>query len=399
MRITRRRTRFTLAAVAIVSLFLAASCGSSASPGNGGGSTGASQGATGASGTPSATGAGGSSGAGSQKFAGQTLTVACWQSYGCDDPAILAGFKKLTGATVKNVFYTSEDGLLQLLRQGGTGKIDVALPNLEYTVKGYNEGLFQPIDTSKISSWDDIVPKLRQVDAVDYQGKVISVPWMTGETSLVVNPDKVKPVPDSWSVLWDSSSAGKVGFFDDPTTAIMTAALYLGEDPLNPDLTKVKAALLQLKKNTRVIWSSGDEWNKAYLSDSITMGNLWSSQAVKLKLDGKPIDYIVPKEGTVAWVDAWTIVKNAPHLDLAYAWIDYLTGKDSYLAWSLEENPSNLPPLSTNQKAYAALPAKFKERHPDSGIFTDPSKVAFQEGISTDLLNQWTQTWQAVKAG
>lgn len=389
------RSRVALALSAIVPLVVVSACGSST-----GAQASSGQSAAQSSGTVQTSQKSLDTGGGAgQKFAGQTVVVACWQSYGCDDPAVQAGFKKLTGANVKTVFYTSEDGLLQMLRQGGTGKIDVALPNLEYTVKGYNEGLFEPIDTSKISSWNDILPKLRKVEAVDYKGKVIAAPWMTGETSLVVNPDKVKPVPDSWSILWDPSSAGKVGFFDDPTTAIMTAALYLGEDPLNPDLDKVKDALLHLKKNTKVIWSSGDEWNKAYLSDSITMGNLWSSQAVKLKLDGKPVNYIVPKEGTVAWVDAWTLVKNAPHPDLAYAWIDYLTSQDSYLAWSLEESPTNLPPLSTNQKAYAALAAKFKDRHPDSGIFTNPEKVAFQEGISTDLLDKWTQTWQAVKAG
>jgi spermidine/putrescine-binding protein len=340
-----------------------------------------------------------SSGNGASNFAGKTLTVACWQSYGCDDPAILKGFKKQTGANVKLVYFTSEDGLLQMLRQGGTGKIDVALPNLEYTVKGYNEGLFEPIDTSKISTWNQILPKLRSVDAVTYQNNVIAVPWMTGETSLVVNPKDVNPIPDSWSVLWDAASKGKVGFFDDPTTAIMTAALYLGEDPQNPDIDKVKQALLALKNNTRVIWSSGDEWNKAYMSGSVTMGNLWSSQAVKLNQTGHPIQYIVPKEGTVAWVDAWTVVKGTSQPDLADAWIQYLTSKDAYLAWSLEDNPDNTPPLSTNKTAFDALPAKYKRRHPDSGIFTDPGKIAFQEGISTEKLDEWTQAWQAVKAG
>ena len=382
MRVKKVRSWALLAVSAIVSLGTITACGSS--PSAGGGSS-------------SPTGAAGNGAA--QQFAGKTLTVACWQSYGCDDPAILNNFKKMTGANVKLVYFTSEDGLLQMLRQGGTGKIDVALPNLEYTVKGYNEGLFQPIDTSKISTWNQILPKLRKVEAVKYHGKVIAVPWMTGETSLVVNPNDVHPVPDSWSILWDASSQGKVGFFDDPTTAVMTAALYLGEDPQNPNLDKVKNALQALKKNTRVIWSSGDEWNKAYLSGSITMGNLWSSQAVKLNQAGHPIQYIVPKEGTVAWVDAWTIVKGTSQPDLAEAWVEYLTSKDAYLAWSREDNPDNLPPLSTNKAAFDALPAKYKKRHPDSGIFTAPHSIAFQEGISTDLLNKWTQVWQAVKAG
>jgi spermidine/putrescine-binding protein len=45
-------------------------------------------------------------------FTGKTLTVASWQNYGADDPATLKMFTDMTGATVKNVFFTSEDGLL-----------------------------------------------------------------------------------------------------------------------------------------------------------------------------------------------------------------------------------------------------------------------------------------------
>ena len=77
-------------------------------------------------------------------FKGKTLTVASWQNYGADDPATLKMFTDMTGATVKNVFFTSEDGLLQMLRQGGVGQIDACLPNLQYVLPGAQRSVEQP---------------------------------------------------------------------------------------------------------------------------------------------------------------------------------------------------------------------------------------------------------------
>ncbi len=204
-------------------------------------------------------------------FKGKTLTVASWQNYGADDPATLKMFTDMTGATVKNVFFTSEDGLLQMLRQGGVGKIDVCLPNLQYVLPGAQQSLFASVDTAKVTTWKDLEPRFADDPSIRLDCKVYATPWVQGATSLAVNPAAFPTPPKSWKVLWEPSSQGKVGFFDDPTTAIMTAALYLGDDPQKPDLAKVRQALLDLKKNVKLFWSSGDDWNKAYATGAITI--------------------------------------------------------------------------------------------------------------------------------
>lgn len=337
-------------------------------------------------------------GSGDKPFSGQTLLVACWQDYGCDDTAVQAAFEEKTGAKVETVFFTSEDGLLQMLRQGGVGKIDVALPNLQYIGLGAEQGLFQPLDKSQIATWDDIAPQFRDLPSLSSNGELYAVPWTTGSTSLAINPDKVKPVPDSWSVLWDPSSKGKVAFYDDPTTAIMTAALYLGEDPQDPDLGKVKKALLDLKKNTVVNWASGDEWDKAFIAESITMGNLWGGHALYLQDQGVKLSYVFPKEGAIGWIDAWTMVKDAPHPELAYEWINFMTGPASTTAWVGHNDPVNTPALPTNVAAFNGLTEEQRTRH--FGTVDYPSyAVAMQAGIPNDRLAAWTDVWQEVKAG
>ncbi|MCB8882036.1 extracellular solute-binding protein [Acidisoma cellulosilytica] len=330
-------------------------------------------------------------------FKGQALTVASWQNYGADDAATIKMFEDMTGATVKNVYFTSEDDLLQMLRQGGMGKIDVVLPNLEYVATGAQQSLFQPVDTSKVHSWSMLEERFSADPSIRLNGQVYAVPWVQGATSLAVNTD-VHPTPTSWKVLWDPANKGKVGFFDDPTTAIMTAALYLGEDPQNPDLAKVRTALLALKDNVKLFWSSGDDWNKAFTTGEITMGNLWSGLAGTLKTNGHPLDFIFPDDGTVVWGDTWAIVSKTPHLDLAYAWINFLTSPAYFTQWIGSPGPNQELAVPVNTDAVKALPQAAADKLMAGPLLNYKGKVALQTGISPAALKKWTQLWEDVKA-
>jgi spermidine/putrescine-binding protein len=349
----------------------------------------------GSSSSKSSSGSSGSTGSKS----GGTLTVLCWKAYGCDDPWAVKQFEKQTGAKVKFVYMNSEDGMLQTLQQGGVGKIDVALPNLEYVLPGVTRGVFQAIDQSKITTWSQLSPQFTKLASLRSNGQLYAVPWVQGATSLAVNPDVVKPAPDSWSVLWNPANKGKVAFYDDPTTAIMTAALYLGENPQDPNLDKIRAALQKLKGNSKVFWASADDWTKPYSTHAITMGNLWSGLAGTLKANGQPVDFIFPKEGTVRWGDNWAIVKDAPDIDLAYKWINFMTSKKYFVHWISQPGPNQQLAVPVNTAAVKALPADASDKLSAGRLLTYNGPAAFQAGIPLDRLQQWTQLWEEVKAG
>ena len=333
-----------------------------------------------------------------QTFKGKTLTVASWQNYGADDPDTIKMFEDMTGAKVKNVYFTSEDGLLQMLREGGVGKIDVALPNLEYVLPAAQQALIAPIETSKIKTWASFVPRFAEDPSIRLKGEVYAAPWVQGATSLAVNPAAFPEPPKSWGLLWDPSSQGKVGFFDDPTTAIMTAALHIGENPQEPDLQKVREALLALKKNVRLFWSSGDDWNKAYTSGAITMGNLWSGLAGTLNTNGHAVSFIFPDEGTVVWGDTWTVVKDTPNPDLAYAWINFLTSPEYFGQWIGKPGPNQELAVPVNMEAVKALPKATADKLMANRLIGYQGKVALQTGVAPAALKKWTQLWEDVKA-
>jgi spermidine/putrescine transport system substrate-binding protein len=325
------------------------------------------------------------------RAADRRLLVANWQGYGSDLPWVVEGFKKETGATVVHQYYDSEQAMLQLLRNGGVGQIDVALPNLMYIKPAVKGGLLEKLDTAKLTNYGSILPKLRETTLID--GEAFTVPYAWGSNELFYNAAMVKTPLDSWKALWEPQFAGRVAFVDDPTASIFIAALALGQDPYNPNLDEVTKSLMALKQNLKLLYSSGDDCIKAYLNNSVTVGEIYSDAAGRLSTQTPTIVGLSPKEGAIGWVDTWGIVKNAPSPDLAYAWLDYMTSLPFQLRWA--ETPTGSP-IPTSGPAIKALPPALAKR-----MGADPSRLdnmVMQKDVPEDKLSDWLELWQTVKA-
>lgn len=322
------------------------------------------------------------------------LIVANWQGYGSDADYAVKKFEEENNCEVIHQYFDSEEALLNMLRQGGLGEIDVCLPNMAYVAIGKREDMFTPLDTSKLKNYADLREDLCDVaDIKGEKGEVLGVPWTWGTTSLGYNAEAVGKEITSWSALWDPAYKGKIAYFDDHTTAILIAALYSGEDPENPDLNKIKETLLELKANAKLFWSSYDSFAKPYSAGEIVMGSVWSGAATQLNATGEKIEYIYPEEGTVAWVDYWSIPKNAPNEDLAYKWIDWMTSVEfqSTYAADLEAQP----PIPTNNKVFDVLSDDVK-----AALYVEdlPEILAFQKELPADINQAWLDLWNEVKA-
>jgi spermidine/putrescine transport system substrate-binding protein len=322
------------------------------------------------------------------------FVVANWEDYGSDAPWVVRYFEKTYHCIIRPVYYDSEEQALNILRTGGVGKVDVILPNLEYVRPAAQEGLLQPIDVSRLPNYKDLYPTLQSQPYDRLDGKVYGVPWMWGTTGLAYNTKVVKTRLDSWAALWNPKFKGRIGFYSDPTTAIMIAALYLGENPYHPNLAKVKAALIRQKALDRLYWTSASDWQHAFQSGAIVVGSLWSGLAGTDYGDKWPIAYVIPKQGAVGWVDNWAIVKDAPQQRLAYDWINYMISlqfQERY-AYDLAQEP----PAPSNRLVASHLSAKIKDI-----IGLHPSwlpHLILQRAMPAAQLAQWTDLFQAVES-
>jgi spermidine/putrescine transport system substrate-binding protein len=326
---------------------------------------------------------------------GRSLVVSNWNDYGTDISWAVEAYEEQTGAQLVHQYFNSPEELLTTLRSGGVGEIGVAMINVAFMAEAVEEGLVVPIDLSRLQNADELSDDLLAEPDLTHDGELYGVPWVWGSTSLAYNEEAFPDGIDSWEALWDPANAGDVGFFDDAATAVMTAALYLGEDPYDPDLDAVREALLDLKGNTQLFWSSADDWLRAFQSGSVTLGNLWSGLAGTQLGAGDPIVYVVPQEGAVGWLDTLAIVADAPDEDLAYAFIDWMISAEFQTGWAEDEERSS--PAPANATVHPNLDAEVADR-----IQSDPAALdtlTVQRGIPQDVLQQWTELWQEVKAG
>ncbi|HEV7184831.1 MAG TPA: extracellular solute-binding protein [Leifsonia sp.] len=327
-----------------------------------------------------------------------TLTVAIWKGYGADLPWVATEFKKETGATIKFQYIDSEANQLQLVSKAN-GAIDVALPNIQYIGTGIQQGIFHPLDTSKLTNYPDIYSQLSGRKEIRKGSDLYGIPWTWGSTGLFYDSSKVTPTPDSLSVLWDPKYKGQIALIDDPTVLVPITALYLGEDPQNPDMAKVTPALQKLKDNAKLTYSSTDDLAKAIASGSVVAG-IGNSDGVGGLIAGHVtgatnFKYEIAKEGAVGWIDNWAISAKTKNLDLAYKWLNYMTSKQFLGTWT--DDPADASPAPANKKVVASLKSTTLDR-----LQANPNKIsslALQLPEPAARLQSWVDAWTQVKAG
>lgn len=323
------------------------------------------------------------------------LVVANWKGYATDQEYGADVFEELYDCEVEHYYFNSLEELMQTLKAGGVGEIDVVNINPLYINAYRNAGVLQPVEVDQLENYGQLMESFRDIDEVKGEaGEIYGVPWVWGSTALGYNPEKVEGEITSWEDVWGDKYAGKVGYFDEYYTAILTAALYLEEeDPYNPDLDRVKDALLELKAKTKTYWSSYDDWFKAYKSGEVVIGNLWSGAASQLLMEGTPIAYTYPEEGSVGWCDYWCLVKDSPNKDLAMKWIDFATGEDFQTAMATDEVQANTP---TNKDVIDSLTDEQKKNlfiYPEA-----PDNLALSLPQTEEQRQEWLNLWNDIKA-
>ncbi len=342
----------------------------------------------------SMTACGGGSDSGSADSGEKTkLYVVNWKDYASDDEELMAAFEKEYNCEIVNTYMDSDEDLLTMLKTGAEGEIDVCLPNCTILPAAIEGGYLEQIDTSKIENFEKLFDRFKtQKECLDADGNMYAVPFVWGSTAIAYNTDDVKEAPKSMKVLFDETYSGKIAFRDDYNDAIMAAAIVLGQDPNNPsDLDAIKDLLIQQKKLNKTYWQTGDEFSKLFANKQVSVGLMRSGQSATMKQDGQPIGFVVPEDGAIGWVDNWAIAKSSENKELAYAFINYMIGKDVQYGWASKGGPS-----PANQEAADAIDPEYAA----SCAMDEASlnRLVFMEYRTPEVKKAWNDVWTEVKA-
>ncbi len=324
-------------------------------------------------------------------FSAGKITVLNWQGYGTDEAWSIKAFAEKTGIEVVHDYYSSESEMLTKLRTN-PGAYDLVVLNAARCAQATAEDLLQPIDFSKVPNAATIDANLRSNANFLKDGKGYAVPWVWGMTSLAIRDGM--PVPDSYKVLADPAYKGRVAMDDDAVICVAAGALMTGQDMNNPkDLGAIRDALKSIKPNVKLLWSTEDQWNKSFAAKEFDLSLFWSGGSVRSKRNSKlPVDFVVPKEGGIGWVDGLGIPASAPNAEGALVFANWLIDPIFYLEWATKVGA----PASSNSAALASLPADDLSRQVHKPEYL--KTMGIMSALPDDRREAFNNLWQEVKA-
>jgi spermidine/putrescine transport system substrate-binding protein len=238
------------------------------------------------------------------------------------------------------VFGGSEEGLTKML---AGYVVDVAHPCNQAIPRWIATGLFQPLDTSRLSNWPNIMPELWNLEGNVVDGKPYMAPWDWGRTSITYRTDLVdlQGKEESWGILWDERYKGRLSMLASAGDSWWCGAIYAGVDfkdiASEEGFKKVAAIMRKQRPLIRIYTDDETTLEQALASGELVAAMTWDSSAVKLKGEGIPVTFANPKEGALTWVCGVMMHKDAPHPDKAYDLVDALLSTEAG-QWLIGEN-------------------------------------------------------------
>lgn len=324
-------------------------------------------------------------------WAAETITVLNWQGYGTDESWALEEFTRQTGIGVQHDYFNSEAEMITKLRTN-PGTYDVVLINSARIRQAANEDLIEPVDLAQVPHAAELAPTLRDHPNLDLDGQHYGVAWTWGLNALALRGGKVEGV-DSFAVLADPTYANRVALFDDNITMIGVAALMTGQDINDPqDMAAIGDTLKSFKQNVKLLWSSEDEWNKAFAANAFDVSIYWSGAVARSRnIHNLPVDFVVPKEGAIGWLDGLSLAAGTEKKDAALAFINYMIDPAFYLQWAQVGAPA-----SANSAAMDSLPDEDDNKQIHKAEYLD--KLQFMAAMPDERRMAFADLWQEVKA-
>jgi spermidine/putrescine transport system substrate-binding protein len=305
----------------------------------------------------------------------QKLVFLNWGEY--LDPELTEKFEQLHDVELIEFYFESDEGRDQLLAENDAQGYDLIMLN-DLNVEVYaKRGWIDPLDKEKIPNlkqidqyWIDIVP-----GAEEYV-----VPYFWGTIGIAYRTDLVKEPITQWKQLLNPAPhlQGQIDMINDGRCLVSAALLSLGYSPNSADVTQIneaKAILLAqkpyVKEYTVLEVGEGSE----LLSGSVIAAMTYNGDAVSTMDNSDNVEFVVPEEGTVLWIDYLTVAKASQNKDLAHAFINFLNepenaaqlaeymfyaspnkGAEKLLTPELLENPLVYPPAELMQKSAPLTP-------------------------------------------
>src|SRR3954467_12152691 len=111
------------------------------------------------------------------------LNIVDWEGY--TDPSFVKSFEKDTGCKVNDTFAGTSDEMFTKFRSGGGGQYDLASFSGDASLRAIKSGSVAPLDTPKLTNYNDPAPQLQSPDFNPQDGKPYGLSFVWGANVLI----------------------------------------------------------------------------------------------------------------------------------------------------------------------------------------------------------------------
>lgn len=255
------------------------------------------------------------------------MIVYNWGEY--IDPDTIAMFEEETGIKViYDEFETNE--IMYPKVETGASLCDVVCPSDYMIQKMIDNDLLAELDFEKLPNAKENIgaqywENSKQFDAENKY----SVPYCWGTVGILYNKTMVEEPVTSWSILWDEKYADNILMQDSVRDAFMVALKLNGYSMNTTDEAELETAMQALIDQKPLVQAYViDEVRDKMIGGEAALGVIYSGEAIYTQRENSDLAYVIPEEGTNIWIDSWVVPKNAPNMENAHIFIDFMCRPD-----------------------------------------------------------------------
>ena len=317
------------------------------------------------------------------------LNLYNWGNY--TSPELIEKFEKEFDVEVNIDGYDSNEIMLAKVREGNTG-YDIVVPSDSTAAIMVEQDLLAEVKPNEMENFSNMNPTW--VDVYWDPGRNYTVPWQWGTTSFTVDKEVYDGDIDTLALLFDTPDElkGRINMLSDMPEVINAALRYRGYDRCNSNTDELRD-ITELLVKAKADWRTMDYATIEKLtSGDVDLSQTWNGAAMRAREQRPTLVYSYPVEGFTGWMDNVAILKEAPNMENAKLFMNFIM---------LPENAA----LISNFARYANgitgseefMDEDMKTAHeivmPDSAPAPDFVKPCEQE--VTDMYNRiWTKLKQ-----
>jgi len=254
------------------------------------------------------------------------LNIFNWGNY--TNPKLIEKFEKETGIDVNLDGYDSNETMLAKVRAGGSG-YDIVVPTDYYVKIMIDEGLLEKTEPNKMSNFKNVEKEWQ--DPYYDPKRNYSVPWQWGTTAFSVNTADYDGDINTYAILFEPPKEvqGKINMQPSADEVFGAAMRYMGKPLCSSDPETLKA-MYEMVSKAKEHWRTMEYGSiEALTSGNVSVSQNWNGASMRARQQVPTIKFAYPKEGYSVWMDNVVVLKDAPNVEAAKKFQNFIMNPEN----------------------------------------------------------------------